>query len=81
MRVVLSIAILVGIALILFIAIIVCKKVLKNRQERLALLRENTMLRNLFTLVQNEVNVQLQAGYSDVAAFNHLINDYKELKS
>ncbi len=81
MRVALSAAVLVGIALIIFIAVIVCKRMLKHRKERLALIREVRMLRTTFTLVQNEVNVQIQAGYSDVTAFSHLINDYKELQS
>ena len=38
------------------------------------------MLRNFRTLVQKEVDVQLDAGYSDAVPFNNLLNDIKELK-
>lgn len=79
MRIALVTSVLVGVALIIFVVVLASKRSLKRRKERLDLIKEVRMLRNVFTLVENEVDLQERAGYSDVTPFRHLLNDYKEL--
>lgn len=80
MRVVISILVLIALAFVLLIFALAVKKLAAHRKERLALIHENRMLRNVVSLTDREIEVQEAAGYSDVKAFRHLINDYKELK-
>lgn len=80
MRVLVSSLAVIVFALIVVLFLLALKRAAVRRERANELNHELVMLRNFRTLVQNEVSVQLDAGYSDVAPFNHLLNDIKELK-
>lgn len=79
MRVAVSSLLVICFALAVVVVLLAIKKTLLRNQERRKLEHENRMLRNVISLTQKEIEVQEQAGYSDVVAFRHILNDYKEL--
>lgn len=81
MRVALSVSIIVGIALILFLCVFVAKRAQKQRRERKALRERSTTLRDVLQDVEDEVVLQEDAGYSDVTAFRNILNNYPEALS
>ena len=81
MRVVLSVAVIVGLALIMVMFGLIAQGAMKRRHKMEKLKRELDMLRDMKELVANEVDVQIRAGYSDVSPFALVVKSYKELES
>lgn len=79
MRVALVVAILVAIFLAFILIIKATNKAADRRKEQRAIAAENYKLRNMLAIISGEVELQEQAGYSDVTAFRHHLNTHKEI--
>lgn len=79
MRAAISALLVIVFALVVVLVLLALRRAIIRREARRKLIHELAMLRNFRTLTTNEVEVQEQAGYSDVTAFRHLLNDIKEL--
>lgn len=78
MRVALSVSVLVGLALIIFVAFLVAKRAQKRRKELVRLTNKVGKLQIVLLNVTDEVKLQEQAGYSDVVPFRNILNGSKE---
>lgn len=81
MRVLLAILVIVCIGLALVIAVLATRKAAKKKAEYRATQRQLRHLEFTLSEVQNEVDLQLQAGYSDVNPFSQILNQHKEIES
>ncbi len=81
MRGVLAALIVVSIVLIIFLVITAVRVVRRQQRERKALRLRCDVLRAIAQDVEDEVVLQEDAGYSDVVAFRHILNNYPEALS